>query len=86
MATDIVAPNGPSDEGVHYERVDDLTVNMYVEGPGDRTVRPASASARAARERDRELIARLIARTRQEQDKLNAHRSPPAPMDGVDAI
>lgn len=86
MATDIVSPDGPTDPGVHYERVDDLTVNMYVEGPGDTTVRPASAAARAARERDRELIARLIARTRQEQDKLNARKSPPAPMDGVEAM
>ncbi len=50
MATDITSPNGPSDEGVHYERVDDLTVNMYVEGPGDTTARPASAAAQAARE------------------------------------
>jgi hypothetical protein len=86
MATDIVSPHGPSDEGVRYERVDDLTVNMYVEGPGDTTVRPASAARQAARERDRELIARLIARTRQEQDKLNAGKSPPAPSDGVDAM
>jgi hypothetical protein len=86
MATDTVSPNGPSDEGVHYERVDDQTVNMYVEGPGDTTVRPASAAAQAARERDRELIARLIARTRQEQDKLNARKPPSAPMNGVDAM
>jgi hypothetical protein len=66
--------------------VDDLTVNMYVDGPGDTTVRPASAAAQAARERDRELIARLIGRTRQEQDKLNARTSSPAGMDGLDVI
>ena len=68
------------------KRVDDLTVNMYVEGPGDTTVRPASAAAQAARERDRELIARLIARTQQEQDKLNACKSPPAPLSDIGAM
>ena len=48
MATDIGSPDGPSDKGVHYERVDEVTVNMYVEGPGDTTVRPASAAVQAA--------------------------------------
>jgi len=86
MATNIVTPNGPSDEGVHYERVDNLTVNMYVEGPGDTTVRPASAASQAARERDRELIARLIARTRQEQEMLNTRKPPPARTDDFDTI
>ena len=86
MATDHVSPNGPSDKGVHYDRVDNLTVNMYVDGPGDTTVRPASAAAQAARERDRELIARLIARTRQEQDTLRARKSPREPLDGIDAM
>jgi hypothetical protein len=86
MAIDMVSPPGPSGEGVHYERVDDLTVNMCVDGPGDTSVRPATAAAQAARERDRELIARLIARTRQEQDKLNVRKSPPPPSDGVDPM
>ena len=84
MAKDI-PPNGPYGRDVYYDRVDDLTVNVYVEGPGDTTVRPASAAARAARERDSALIASFIARTRQEQEKLNARKPPPAPMDGIDA-
>lgn len=66
------AASGPDNEHVRYERVDDLTVNVYVEGPGDTTTRPAHPSVQKILERDREQIAQMIARTRREQEELNA--------------
>ena len=68
----------PDDDGVRYERVDDLTVNMYVDGPGDTTVRPAHPVVQKMLERDREQIAQMISRARSEQEKLNAPNCPPA--------
>lgn len=80
MTTPVVAAALPDDDGVRYERVDDLTVNVYVEGPGDTTVRPAHPAVQKILERDREQIAQLIARVRCEQEKLHArHCSPSGP-------
>ena len=64
----------PNEDGVRYERVDDLTVNVYIEGGGDRTVRPSHPAVRKIIERDRAQIDELIARVRREQDQLNARR------------
>jgi hypothetical protein len=61
----------PADKDVRYERVDSLTVHVFVEGAGDTTVRPASAAVKKMLERDREQIAELIARAKREQEKLN---------------
>jgi hypothetical protein len=62
----------PQDDGVRYERIDDMTVHVYVEGPGETTVRPAHPAVQKILERDREQIAELLARTRREQERLNA--------------
>jgi hypothetical protein len=64
----------PNEEGVRYERIDDLTVHVYVEGPGDTNVRRAHPAVQKILERDREQIAEMIARTRREQERLNARQ------------
>jgi hypothetical protein len=79
MATDSVSFAWPDDDGVRYERVDDLTVNIFIEGPGDTTVRPALPAMQRILERDRDEIAQLIARTRQEQEKLHRNGPPSRP-------
>jgi hypothetical protein len=71
----------PDDNDVRYERIDDLTVNMYIEGLGDTTVRPSHPAVQQALQRDHEQIAQLIARTKCEQEKLNAGTCPPSGQD-----
>jgi hypothetical protein len=71
MTTPAVSSALPDDDGVRYERVDDLTVLVYVEGADDTTVRPAHPAVQKMLERDHEQIAQMIARTRREQDRLN---------------
>jgi hypothetical protein len=77
MTTPATSSPSPNENSVRYERVDDLTVNVYIDGQGDTTVRPWSPSVRKILERDREQIAELIARFRREQERLKA--KPPQP-------
>jgi hypothetical protein len=64
----------PNEDGVRYERVDDLTINVYVEGPGDTTVRPPTPARVKQREADRENIERFVAWAQREQEKLSASK------------
>jgi hypothetical protein len=69
----------PKDDGVRYERVDDLTIHVYVEGLGDTTVRPPSPARVKQREADRANIERLVAWAKREQEIFNA-RQPQSPQ------
>ena len=75
------ASSGSDNDNVRYEQVDDLTVNVYVEGPGDTTARPAHPAVQQMLKRDREQIAQMIARTRCEQEALNARAGRPNTFD-----
>jgi hypothetical protein len=81
MATSNVPSPLPNEEGVRYERIDDLTVHVYVEGPGDTTVRPPTPARVQQREADRANIERLVAWAKREQEKLNAHQRKPIQSD-----
>ena len=71
MATSIENTGQPNNDGVRFERVDCLTVNVYVEGPGDTTRGPCHPAVQKILDRDRQQIAELIAINRHEQERLN---------------
>jgi hypothetical protein len=75
------SPPLPTDDGVRYQRVDDLTVHVYVEGPGDTTVRPPSPARVKQREADRANIERLVAWAKREQEIFNARQQQPPQLD-----
>ena len=86
MTTPKTPSEFPNEEGVRYERVDSLTVNVYIDGPGDTTVRPPTPSRLKELERDRELIAEMNARVRRDQEKLKGRSNAPSNPDEPDPV
>jgi hypothetical protein len=63
-------PPSPANNDDDFEREQIL----YLDGPGDTTVRPVSAASLAIRERDSEQIAALLAWAQRQQEALTARQ------------
>lgn len=58
----------PHEDSVHYERVDGLTVNIFVDGPGETVSQPAHPDVMKMLGLNRLQVEELVARARREQE------------------